>query len=459
MFLKQTNQEISRRDQSGGAKNLTKEPDEGTLRDRLYDQIPLGPGVRRLITAPPFLRLERIRQLGFMYCIWPGATHTRYEHSLGCYYLAQRTIQNLFKWYPTLDEQAALTFQLASLLHDIGHYAFAHHLEELGAPLLSHEQVGREIIEQSEIAAFIEREYHLSPGRVADLVDPPKNRELPPDDALLSHLLSGALDIDKLDYLPRDAKVCNVPYGCIDVSQLLAALRIVPQVNSQPRVVLDQEGIGALSAFLHARQAMYLTVYGHPQNRACHAMLRRAVQDALVQKTMKAEQLIRLDDDSMITQLARDDQPCSTQMLAQALMRQQIYGEFLEISPVAHCFPSLAVLIDDVWQRRCIEQKLAATLNSCLEQDIADYEVLLDIPRSKSWEMEGWICYASPPVGFDGMVPWSTVLGLFPEDLRRYEDARRHIRLFVSARVGELLHALPSDLVFAILEEFSTSGG
>jgi hypothetical protein len=186
-------------------------------------------------------------------------------------------------------------------------------------------------------------------------------------------------------------------------------------------------------------------------------MLRRAVQDALVQKTMKAEQLTRLDDDSMITQLARDDQPCSTQMLAQALIRQQIYGEFLGISPVARCFPSLAALIDDVWQRRYIEQKLAATLSSILEQDIPDYEVLLDIPRSKSWEMEGWICYASPPVGFDGIVPWSTVLGLFPEDLRRYEDARRHIRLFVSARVGELLHALPGDLVLAILEEFSIS--
>jgi uncharacterized protein len=458
MFLQSTNQEISIRDQSDDLKNLTKETDDGTLRDRLYGQIPLDPGVRRLITMPSFLRLKRIRQLGFVSHIWPGATHTRYEHSLGCYHLAQRAIQHLFQWYPALDEQATLAFQLASLLHDVGHYAFAHHLEELGVPLLSHEQVGREIIEQSEIATFIEREYHLSPERVADFVDPPKNRELPPDDALLSHLLSGALDIDKLDYVPRDAKACNVPYGCIDVSRLLAALRIVPQVNGQPRVVLDQEGVGALSAFLHARQAMYLTIYGHPQNRGYCAMLRRAVQDALVQKTIKAEQLTGLDDDSMLMLLACDHQPRSTQILAQALARQQTYGEFLEISPVARCFPSLVALIEDAWQRRCIEQKLAAALGSFLEQEIPGYEVLLDVPRPKSWEMEGRIWYTSPPVGFDGLVLWSTVLGLFPEDLRRYEDARRHIRLFVSARVAELLHAHPRDVVLAILEELSLSG-
>jgi hypothetical protein len=458
MFFAATNQTMFTRDGRYGSDPFMPPGSDGALHDRLYDQILLGPGVRHLLATPSFLRLERIRQLGFVSQIWPGATHTRYEHSLGCYALAQRAIQRVLHWYPALDEQPALAFQLASLLHDIGHYGYAHPLEEIGPPLPSHEQVGRSLIEKSEIATLIEREYHLSPGRIADLVDPPKQRALPPDDALLGSLLSGALDIDKLDYLPRDAKACGVPYGWADVPQLLAALRIVPKEHGQPRVVLDHAGIGALSNFLHARQAMYLTVYEHAQNRACQAMLRRAVQDALVQGTITVEQVSRQDDASLLALLACDDHPSSTQMLVQALARQQCYNEVLEISPVARCFPPLVALVNDVWQRRRVEQKIAAALSRMLELDISDHEVLLDLPRPKRWEMEGWFWYPSPPVGCEALVPWSQALGLCSEDLTRYEDARRPLRLFVSARVREWLQTPSRDQLLALVEEGATSG-
>jgi HD superfamily phosphohydrolase len=435
---------------------------QGMSEDHMGDACPassgLGPAVQRLMMLPSFVRLTGIRQLGFVSHIWPGATHTRYEHSLGCYALARRTLQSLLPWVPTLNEQAMKTFLLASLLHDIGHSAFAHCLEEIGPPLLPHEQVGRQVIEHSEIAPFIEREWHLSPGRIADLIDPPQSRVLPADDAWLSTLLSGALDIDKLDYLPRDARACQVPYGSIDVPQLLACLRVVQRAHGQPLVVLDQQGIGALAAFLHARQAMYLTVYGHPQNRACQAMLRRAVQDALAQETMTAEQVSRLDDATLLVLLARDNQPHSTQFLAHALARRQIYGEFLEISPVAPRFPALVALLEDAWQRRRVEQHLAAALRGLLEQDLHDYEVLLDVSRPKSWEMEGWIWYAEPPIGCQELMPWRSALGLCSADLKRYEDARRPIRLFVSARAREWLRASSRHLIFSIIEELATSG-
>jgi HD superfamily phosphohydrolase len=446
-------------DHQRDTKVIAHEVSDAVVADHRRAMVCLSPAVRRLIALPSFVRLARIRQLGFLSWLWPQATHTRYDHSLGCYALAQQTIQSLLRWYPILDEQAALAFQLASLLHDLGHYAFAHCLEEIGPPLPSHEQVGRQVIEHSEIATFIEREYQLSPGRIADLVDPPQSWALPAEDAWLASLLSGALDIDKLDYLPRDARACQVSYGYIDVPQLLACLRVVQSAHGQPLVALDHKGVGALAAFLHARQAMYLTVYGHPQNRACQAMLRRAVQDALLQETITAEQVTHLDDNALLRLVAGDDQPRSTQLLAHSLARQHIYGEVLEISPAAHRFSALVTLIEDTWQRRRVEQHLADALRGLLERDIHDYEVLLDIPRAKSWEMEGWLWYDSPPIGCQELVPWRSALGLCSADLKRYEDARRPIRVFASARVREWLSP-PSrrQLIFSILEELATSG-
>src|SRR5438876_8457194 len=157
-------------------------PDEqpiSTVRDSLYDLIPLGPREEKLIGTAPFLRLQKIKQLGFVYRIWPGATHTRYEHSIGCYYLAVRALRALLQRGEDgglygIDISSVQTLIVATLLHDIGHYPFSHTIEELGSPIVLHEQVGRSIIENGEIATILERDYHLSPTRVADFIDPPK---------------------------------------------------------------------------------------------------------------------------------------------------------------------------------------------------------------------------------------------------------------------------------------------
>src|SRR5947208_6398450 len=221
-------------------------PDEqprSTVRDSLYDLIPLGPREEKLIDTAPFLRLQKIKQLGFVYRVWPGATHTRYEHSLGCYYLAVRAMRSLLQ----REEDGGLfgvsvssiqTLVVAALLHDIGHYPFSHTIEELGYPIITHEKVGRSIIEKSEIAIILERDYHLTTERLADFIDPSRTKALPIDDELLNSLLSGALDVDKLDYLPRDARACNVPYGGVDVARLQGALRIHQNVHTQERIVL-----------------------------------------------------------------------------------------------------------------------------------------------------------------------------------------------------------------------------
>src|SRR5215472_3592966 len=296
----------------------------GTVRDSLYDLIPLGERELRLINTPAFLRLQQVKQLGFVYRIWPGATHTRYEHSLGCYHLAVRAVRMLLLrrddgGLQGVTKSSIQALIVAALLHDIGHYPFSHTIEDLGLPIVSHEQVGRAIIEKSEVAAILERDYHLSPERVADMIDPPYGKSLHPDDELLSHLLSGALDVDKLDYLPRDARACNVPYGGVDVARLLSSLRIQMGGEGKKAIVVTHKGISPLHSLLHARQEMYDNIYWHHTSRALQVMLLRAVFDALNEHTVAAEQLTGLSDAALLSLLSAANMPVSTQRLAHDL--------------------------------------------------------------------------------------------------------------------------------------------
>ena len=436
-------------------------PDEqpvSTVRDSLYDLIPLGPREEKLISTAPFLRLQKIKQLGFVYRIWPGATHTRYEHSLGCYNLAVRALRSLLQHgdeggLDGISISSVQTLVVAALLHDIGHYPFSHTLEELGYPIVLHEKVGRSIIENSEIATILERDYHLSPERVADFIDPPKTKALPAADELFSSLLSGALDVDKLDYLPRDARACNVPYGGVDVARLLGALRVHPNVEGRQRIVVTHKGISPLHSLLHARQEMFDNIYWHHTNRALQIMLMRAVQEALLSGALQAEQFIGLDDASLLSLLAHERMPASARALAEDLELRRPYKGILEISRLAgRLFNRLDALLWDPNRRRNIEQLLAAELASTLETEIADYEVLLDIPRPGKWEMDVWVTFAHPPVGMGSLVTWVQATGLQPDDLARYEQHQRRIRVVVTERLRAPLLARRDDLLLPTLE-------
>jgi HD superfamily phosphohydrolase len=436
-------------------------PDEqpiSTVRDSLYDLIPLGPREEKLIGTAPFLRLQKIRQLGFVYRIWPGATHTRYEHSLGCYYLAVRALRALLQRGDDgglfgVSVSSIQTLVVAALLHDIGHYPFSHTIEELGYPVIAHEKVGRSIIEKSEIATILERDYHLSPERVADFIDPPKAKVLPVDDELLTCLLSGALDVDKLDYLPRDARACNVPYGGVDVARLQAALRIHPNVHNLRRIVVTHKGISPLHSLLHARQEMFDNIYWHHTARSLQVMLMRAVHEAMLCGALHVEQLVGLDDASLLSLLAETQMPLSSRKLADDLEMRRPYKVVIEISRLAgRIYNRLEALFWDTQRRRHIEQSLAAELASVLEIEIADYEVLFDIPRPEKWEMDVWVTYTNPPVGMNSLATWVEATGLQSDDLARYEQHQRRIRVVVPERLREPVKARKDDVLLPALE-------
>jgi HD superfamily phosphohydrolase len=437
-------------------------PDEqpiSTVRDSLYDLIPLGPREEKLINTAPFLRLQKVKQLGFVYRIWPGATHTRYEHSLGCYHLGVRALRSLLQkgddgGLNGISISSIQTLVVATLLHDIGHYPFSHTIEELGYPIIFHEKVGRSIIENSEIANILERDYHLSPGRVADMIDTPKAKAVSADDELLRSLLSGALDVDKLDYLPRDARACNVAYGGVDVARLLSALHVHPNVNGQRRIVVTHKGISPLHSLLHTRQEMFDNIYWHHTNRAFQVMLMRAVQEALLSGSLQAEQMVGLDDASLLTLLADERMPASSRALTEALELRRPYKGVLEISrPAGHLYNRLDALFWDAQRRRRVEQLLTVELASALEMDIADYEVLFDIPRQVKWEMDVWVSFNDPPLGMEPLETWVQATGLQPDDLARYEQHQRRMRVIVPERLRAHLLAHRNDVLLPALEK------
>jgi HD superfamily phosphohydrolase len=439
----------------GGEPLLADSAPVSTIRDSLYDLIPLGALELDLIATPEFVRLQGIKQLGFVSRVWPGATHTRFEHSLGVYYLTLRALRAL---RARQDERAispdAIDLQTtlaAALLHDVGHYPFSHAIEELGYPIPPHEQVGRRMIAGSGVAAILER-HGISPTRVADLVDPPRDRALPPSDALLIRLLSGPLDVDKLDYLPRDARACNVPYGGVDVSRLLGSIRVI-ETPTGARLGVSDKGISPLNSLLHARQEMFDNIYWHHTNRAMMAMLLRAVQEALEAQAAPPTELATHDDASLLALLMSEAMPTPTRELATALKARRPYKVLLEVSTRAgRAFSQLDALFWDQAKRRRVEIALAEALTSALETPIAPHDVLVDIPKPEKWEMDVLVRFARPPLGMAPLMTWMEATGQRPSDLGIYEQHQRRIRIVAREEVRDLIGARAEALLLPALE-------
>ena len=432
------------------------------VRDALYDRIPLSAPELALIGSGHFLRLDRIQQLGFVSRVWPGAKHTRYEHSLGVMHLARLALAQLRAsaggaWITATD---ARTVVAAALLHDIGHYPFSHAIEELGPPVLDHEEIGRRIILGSEVADILEQEWGIDPDRVAALIQAPRE-ELPTRDRVLRSLLSGTLDMDKLDYLPRDAHACNVPYGGVDTARLIDALTIVefdpnqgPVDASDPPclIAIGEKGISPLHSLVNARQEMFDNVYWHHTNRACMVMLLRAVQEALVTKAIAAEELTDHDDASLLAMMRSPEMPDATRRLAAALAERRIHKRAVEVSARAfELYGRLGNLWFDPAARRIVERQLCDGLAALLDLPVSDTAVLIDIPKPERWTTDVWVAFTRPPVGFQSLMHWREVVGLGDEDFKRYEEHRRLIRIVTEAPYREVVADRWEQLVYPLL--------
>jgi hypothetical protein len=335
------------------------------VRDPLWNNIRVEPLALRLIDTPAFQRLRYVRQLGLAFLVYPGASHSRFEHALGAYHLAGRALDLLV---PPGEAQRVgasdcIDIRIAALLHDIGHYPFSHALEEIGA--LHHEEVARPLICEGEIAQILRDAMGGdAPERIVALI-----RCQSPSP--LQGLISGSLDLDKIEYLRRDALMCGVPYGEIDADRLLNALVLVDRPGGDGRTIgIREKGLSAVESLLFAKYQMYRNVYWHHAVRSATAMYKRLVSDALDAGSLSADALAGFTDEGLLLGLeARGGHP-----LVAALRERRLFKRAFEF-PAARLPADRGEWIADDWRRTMeMENELAGRLG------LASGELLLDYP-------------------------------------------------------------------------------
>jgi HD superfamily phosphohydrolase len=335
------------------------------IRDPLWKNIRVDPLALRLVDTPAFQRLRYVRQLGLAYLVYPGASHSRFEHALGAYHLAQRAL-SLFAergLEREISPDACRIVRCAALLHDIGHYPFSHALEEIGA--LHHEEVARPLITTGAVADVLRQELGTdAPERIMALI---RGKS----DSPLQGLISGSLDLDKIEYLKRDAFMCGVNYGDIDVERLLDSLQLVHEPERGAATVgISEKGLSALESLLFAKYQMYRNVYWHHAVRSATAMYKRLVEGALRAGSLDAATLAAFTDEGLLHELA---QRAPTSLLA-ALRERRLYKRIFEC-PAAELPPEAGEWIaDDRALVVAVEDQLARELG------LAPGEVLLDYP-------------------------------------------------------------------------------
>ena len=403
------------------------------IRDQLYDRIEISRPELALINTEAFQRLERIQQLGFASRIWPGARHTRFEHSLGVLHLARLAVTQLRRQSGTRDRSphGDRAFIAAALLHDIGHYPYSHAIEELGDPVQPHELIGRRVITEGPVAEILRDQWEVDPALVAGFIDPEAAQA--ENDPVLIALLSGPLDIDKLDYLPRDARACGVPYGGVDTARLIEALSS-EVIDGAERLVIQEKGISPAHSLINARQEMFDNVYWHHTNRACMVMLLRAVQEGILGGQIDPDQLATVDDFTMLQLLDNAAMPNISRNLCQSLRRRVLHKRAIELSSRGGAmYDQVGELFHDARRRRGVERSMSAAITG----DPEDGAILIDIPKPEKWRTNVTVVFARPPVGFDRHMSWQDVAGMTDADLKRYETHRRLIRIVVRADLRE----------------------
>ena len=243
--------------------------------------------VRKIIDTASFQRLREVRQLGPAVFVFPGANHTRFEHSLGTYALTLKFLNRLFdlpkfkEISDPLDDSIKLTV-LTALLHDIGHYPYSHYIEQIedfpkGFKLKKHEKRARDIISEGEIKNLLEDSWNVDVDILCDLIAGKNFTEK--SHTLIHSIIDSPIDVDKLDYLKRDSIHCGVDYGMgIDIERILDSLYIDP---SGPIISITDKGKSCLLSILSVRNIMYQEVYWHKTVKACHGMFKRFLYEYL----------------------------------------------------------------------------------------------------------------------------------------------------------------------------------
>jgi HD superfamily phosphohydrolase len=415
------------------------------VRDPIWQHIYLSHGLMKLIKTQGFLQLSRIKQLGPAHLVYPGATHSRYSHSLGVFHGAKKILHKLISHpkCPPITLEGGKAFLCAALLHDLGHFPYTHSLKEL--PLKEHEQLTGELVLSDEISRVIAEQVQTDPVQVAKIVDV----SLPCDDWETNYfrsILSSPLDPDKLDYLTRDAYFCGVPYGTQDMDFILS--RIHP--SKQDGIALDEQGISAIEHLLFSKYLMYRSVYWHRDVRIATGMIKKALFLGLTFNKIQPDDLYHLDDETFYRNIKGKNEFPPFQLIDQVhegkLFHILTQTPFNPLSPLHNSLTKLD-------QRRSMEEAIVNFLSNILGKQIEYHQLVLDIPEAVSFEINMPIITTS-----GDEVLYSSVPSVFSKEvIQQFTQTLRIIRIALEPPiVKELLSLKTSFDCEELLEQLAT---
>ena len=296
-----------------------------------FINIPIGL-IMNVVTHPMVQRLHRIKQLGLSSMVYPGAQHTRFQHSLGAFFLMTEAIHSLRRKGVEITDHEAESVKIAILLHDVGHGPFSHVLENTIVPNVHHEEISLLMMER------MNREMH---GQLDLAIRIYKDEY---EKRFLHQLVSSQLDMDRLDYLRRDSFYTGVTEGNIGSARIIKMLDV-----KDDHLVVESKGIYSIENFLTSRRLMYWQVYLHKTSVACEKMINNTL--------LRAKELVRQGADLYAS-------PALRYFLYDDITRDTFFND-------ERCLDTFAQLDDnDIWCALKVwsnhEDKVLATLSSGL---------------------------------------------------------------------------------------------
>jgi HD superfamily phosphohydrolase len=424
------------------------------IRDPIWGDVPVDRAVKALLETRAMRRLKGMSQLGFTFGSFPQARHTRLEHAVGVYHLANLTLRRITESGAYLEDRDVRCALAAALLLDAGRYPYAASVEGIdlsGAPTLK--ELSRRWIEHDDVAKVLRGEWDLEPHNVFRLVSrgdqPPHS--LTPTELLLRDILFGSLDVDGLDRLIRDARGARVHYGLLEVQPLIERLRVVGHEN---RAILALDEAGMLQSLVFSRYLVYYNVYGHHSLRIPTAMFLRAVQDAVTAETVTLDELSEQDDAGAFALLENASEPeGSTAALVKRLTDRNPYRLALEFDERHPSYSSLIRLREDASWRRRVEEAWSRYLTRYRKGVAGPYDVLIDLPTDVFFPVGLRLIRGTPLPGERNPVGWQDLSGMSEEDLARYHAPLRRILIATANEDLAVSVRRHADELFTIAEE------
>lgn len=329
-----------------------------TIKDPVHGYINVDERLLPLLDSPQVQRLRYIRQLGFSHMVYPGANHTRFEHSLGAMHLAGILAKSL-----NLGDTEVLLSMVSGLLHDIGHGPFSHATEPLIEKYIGRSHYEIEHMLHGDILGEAIERIGLDPVEISEMIEG-RHR--------LSGIIHGDLDVDRMDYLMRDAHYTGVPYGTVDAQRLIHST-----ILSDKGPALKDSGIIAAESLLIARTLMRPTVYFHHVSRIAETMVKMAAISHLeASGAEEAPELLGLDDASFCVRLMSSKSGTASSLM-KSLMKRSLYKRSIYVGLDQIRVSSLLRRPDLIDVKR-ISAEIAESVG--IEEDC----VLVDIPQLPS---------------------------------------------------------------------------